>query len=103
MAKILIGGVVAGIVIFFWGFAAHEALPLGETGMQNIPREEVVTAAVKETVTEPGIVLLPGWAMLKSRTTEEQDALNEKAAKGPTGFLVIHPEGTDPGAPPRIW
>ena len=99
MAKVLIGGIVAGIVIFFWGFAAHEFLPLGETGMHDIPQEDVVAAAVKDAVREPGIYLLPGHGMGKTKSPEEQKALNEKVAKGPTGFLIIHPEGSEVSLP----
>ena len=91
MGKVLLGGIVAGIVIFFWGFVAHEFLPLGETGMRDIPKEEVFSATVKENVREPGIYLLPGRAMMKSKSDEEQKALLEKVAKGPTGFLILPP------------
>ncbi len=99
MVKILLGGLVAGIIIFFWGFAAHEALPLGETGIHNLPQEAPVSSAVKDSVKEPGIYLLPGRAMMKSRSAEEQKLLQEKAAKGPTGFLIIHPEGVETALP----
>ena len=99
MAKVLIGGIVAGIVIFFWGFAAHKFLPLGETGMHDIPQEEVVAAAVKDAVREPGIYFLPGHGMGKTKSPEEQKALNEKVAKGPTGFLIIHPKGSEVSLP----
>jgi hypothetical protein len=95
MGKILLGGIIAGIIVFFWGFVAHEFLPLGEAGMHDIPKEDAVAALMKDSVREPGIYLLPGRTMLQSRSKEEQAALMEKVAKGPTGFLIIHPEGGD--------
>ena len=95
MAKILLGGLVAGIIIFFWGFAAHEALPLGETGFHDLPQEAPVSAVVKDTVKEPGIYLLPGRAMMKSKSEEERKLVLEKAAKGPAGILILHPEGVE--------
>jgi hypothetical protein len=99
MARILLGGLVAGIIIFFWGFAAHEALPLGETGIHDLPQEEVFSKDVKDAVKEPGIYLLPGRAMMRSKSAEEQRLLLEKVAKGPTGFLIIHPEGSETALP----
>jgi hypothetical protein len=102
MGKVLLGGIVAGIVIFFWGYVAHEFLPLGETGMRDIPNEEVFSATVKENVREPGIYLLPGRAMMKSKSEEEQKALLEKVAKGPTGFLIFHPEGSEASIGPYL-
>jgi hypothetical protein len=102
MGKVLVGGIVAGIIIFFWGFVAHEFLPLGETGMHDMPKEEFFSAAVKENVREPGIYLLPGGAMMSSKTPEEQKVLMDKVAKGPTGFMIIHPEGGDPTLPNHL-
>ncbi len=89
----------AGIVIFNWGYVAHEFLPLGEAGMRDMPREEAASALVKDAVHEPGIYLLPGRVMTKSKSKEEQEAMMAKVAKGPTGFLVIHPEGSETALP----
>ncbi len=99
MVRMIIGGIVAGIVIFNWGYVAHEFLPLGEAGMHDIPKEEAVSALVKDGVHEPGIYLLPGRVMTKSKSKEEQEAMMAKVARGPTGFLVIHPEGSETALP----
>jgi hypothetical protein len=95
MAKILIGGVVGGIVIFFWGFVSHMLLPIGEMGMQSLPREEALNAAIKADVVEPGLYFVPGRDMSKAQSKEEMQAHMEKVTKGPYGFMVIHPNGRD--------
>ena len=95
MGKILIGGVVGGIVIFFWGFVSHMLLPLGEMGMQAIPQEEGLAAAMKNDVPEPGLYFVPGRDMSKSQSQEEMQAHMDKVAKGPYGFMVIYPTGRD--------
>src|SRR5271170_3979387 len=95
MTKILLGGVVAGIVIFFWGFVSHELLPLGEMGLQTIPNEDELNAAIKKDVREPGLYFVPGRDMSKSPSQEEMQAHMDKLAKGPYGFMVIHPNGRD--------
>src|SRR5271165_3050375 len=102
MTKILLGGVVAGIVIFFWGFVAHMLLPLGELGLRTIPKEDDLTAAIKKEVREPGLYLVPGRDMSKSQTQEEMEAYTAKITKGPYGFMVIYPDGRDVAMSKRL-
>jgi len=102
MTKILVGGVVAGIVIFFWGFVAHMLLPLGEMGLRSIPKEDDLTAAIKKEVREPGLYFVPGRDMSKSQSQEEMEAHMAKITKGPYGFMVIYPEGRDPSLSKRL-
>ena len=40
--KILLAGVLGGIVMFVWTSIAHMALPLGEAGINEIPNESAV-------------------------------------------------------------
>ena len=102
MGKILLGGVVAGIVVFFWGFVAHMLLPLGEIGLQSIPNEEDVAAAMKKDVREPGLYVVPGRDMSKSPSQEEMEAHMAKITKGPYGFMVIYPNGRDASLGTRL-
>jgi hypothetical protein len=95
MTKILLGGVVAGIVIFLWGFVAHMLLPLGEMGLKTVPKEDELTAAIKKEVREPGLYFVPGRDMSKSQSQEEMEAHMAKVTKGPYGFMVIYPDGRD--------
>ena len=96
MAKILIGGVVGGIVIFFWGFVSHMLLPIGDMGLQSIPHEEGLAAAMKADVLEPGLYFVPGRDMSKPQSQEDMQAHMDKVTKGPYGFMVIYPAGRDP-------
>jgi hypothetical protein len=34
VVKVLIGALVAGVVVFFWGAIAHMALPIGTMGIR---------------------------------------------------------------------
>ena len=38
--RLLLAGIVGGIVVFIWGAITHVVLPLGEMGIQNLPNEE---------------------------------------------------------------
>jgi hypothetical protein len=102
MAKILIGGVVGGIVLFFWGFVSHMVLSIGEMGLQSIPKEEALAAAMKTDVPGPGLYFLPGRDMSKSQSQEEMQAHMDKVAKGPFGFMVIYPTGRDVSLAKRL-
>jgi hypothetical protein len=102
MARILIGGVAAGIVIFFWGFVSHMLLPIGEMGLKTVPAEDDLAAALKKDVPEPGLYFLPGRDMSKSPTAEEMEAHMAKVSKGPYGFMVIYPNGRDPSFAKRL-
>ena len=102
MVKILVGGVVAGVVLFFWGFVSHMLLPLGEMGLQSIPNEDDLNAAIKKDVRESGLYFVPGRDMSKSQSQEEMEAQAAKIAKGPYGFMVIYPNGRDVSMSKRL-
>jgi hypothetical protein len=102
MTRILAGGVAAGIVLFFWGFVSHMLLPLGELGLQSIPTDENLAAAIKKDVREPGLYFLPGRDMSKSQSAEEMEAHMAKIAKGPYGFMVLYPNGRDASLGKRL-
>jgi hypothetical protein len=102
MARILIGGVAAGIVIFFWGFVSHMLLPIGEMGLKTVPAEDDLAAALRKDVQEPGLYFLPGVDTSKSQTAEEMEAHMAKVNKGPYGFMVIYPNGRDPSLAKRL-
>ena len=102
MIKILLGGVVGGLVIFFWGYVSHMVLPLGEMGLHTIPNEDNLLAAIKKDVREPGLYFVPGWDMSKSQSQEEMQAHMAKVSKGPYGYMVIYPNGRDPSLGKRL-
>lgn len=95
MTRILAGGVAAGIVLFFWGFVAHMLLPLGELGLQSLPTDENLAAAIKQDVREPGLYFLPGWDKSKSQSAKDMESHMAEIAKGPYGFMVLYPNGRD--------
>lgn len=102
MTKILLGGIVAGIVIFCWGFVSHMLLSLGEMGMQTIAHEDDLNAAIRKDVRDPGLYFVPGRDMSKSPTQEEMQAHMAKITKGPYGFMVIYPNGRDASMSKRL-
>jgi hypothetical protein len=48
--RIILAGVLGGIVMFIWTSIAHMVLPLGETGIREIPNESRVLAALHDNL-----------------------------------------------------
>jgi hypothetical protein len=102
--KILLAGLLGGLVMFLWEGVAHEVLPLGETGVRGLDNEAAVVAVLKETVKEPGLYFFPGGEMLKpGLSAAQKEAATKKAMEqfrtGPAGIMVVHPEGLDATSP----
>lgn len=98
MAKrIILAGILGGIVFFFWGFVYHDLLPFGEAGVKELPNEQAVLSNLKTQVSEPGLYFFPGWGLGPNATSAQKraamDELNRKAASGPQGMLVYQPIG----------
>jgi hypothetical protein len=98
MAKrIILAGILGGIVFFFWGFVYHELLPFGEAGLKELPNEQAVLNNLKTEIPEPGMYLFPGWGLGPDATSAQRraamDEMNRKASTGPQGILVYYPVG----------
>ena len=107
MAKrIVLGGIVGGIVLFVWGFVWHEVLDFGHTGIHGLPDEEAVMSVLEEGVPEPGMYFFPYWDHSTATDTEEGKAAEEAWAAeyeaGPIGLLIYHPTGVAPMSPKQL-
>jgi len=94
-SKIPIAALAAGIVLFLWESVAHMALPLGEAGIRTIANEAPVMAAIKDNVKDDGLYFFPN-PMMNATTPEERKKGEQAMLAGPSGLLVVHPNG-DPG------
>ena len=57
--RILIAGIIGGLVMFMWGAVAHMMLPLGEMGMK-VPTEQAgAISALAPTTQGAGIYMYP--------------------------------------------
>ena len=103
MAKrILIGGLLGGIVVFIWGAIGHVALPLGEMGISAIPDEESVTNALRSSIKEKGLYFFPGYDKSKPLSESEQKAWEAKLNAGPSGIMVVTPSGAEAMSPKQL-
>ncbi len=93
--KILLAGILGGIVMFIWTSIAHMVLPLGEAGISEIPNEKTVLDAMQSNIGEKsGLYFFPGPGVGSNATRQEKnEAMKQEVAKmasGPSGLLIYN-------------
>jgi hypothetical protein len=96
--KILLTGILGGIVMFIWTSVAHMALPLGEAGIHEIPNESAVLSAMQSNIgDQTGLYIFPGSGVGNNATRQEKNEamrhMAEKMAANPSGILMYHAPG----------
>ena len=96
--RILLAGILGGIVMFIWTSIAHMALPLGGAGINEIPNESLVLGAMQGSMGDKtGLYIFPGLGVGKDATREEKNAamkqMQQRIAANPSGILMYHPPG----------
>ena len=95
--RILLGGIVGGIVMFLWNFVAHEILPIGEMGVKQLANEDAVRSALESNLGDtPGFYIFPSGGFTPDLKGAEKQAAMKKAeeqmAAGAAGVLVYRPK-----------
>ena len=96
MAKrVMIAGILGGLTMFVWLFVAHEFLPLGELGVQEIANEGPLLSAMQSSIPQAGLYLFPGFGLGPNPTMQQRNAAMpaymKKYEQSPHGILVYHP------------
>jgi len=99
--KLVVAGVVGGIVFFVWQFIGHDVLPLGDAGIKGIANEDAVIAGLRQNIPEPGFYFFPSGGMLTPGTSSDQrkaamSKMQEMYRTGPHGILICNPQGAEP-------
>ncbi len=95
--RVLIAGLLGGIVVFFWGFIAHTVLPIGEFGVKLGTPHEAVLAALKANTDGEGIYILPSLPNEQMNDSEAMKAMAPTWAENPYALIVYQPQGQDMG------
>jgi hypothetical protein len=96
--RVLLAGILGGIVMFIWTSMAHMALPLGEAGITEIPNESAVLSAMQSNIGDKtGLYIFPGLGLGENATREDKkkamQGMQQKIAANPSGILMYHPSG----------
>lgn len=96
--RVLLAGVLGAIAMFLWSFVAHMVLPLGYTGVREIPNEAPVLSAMQTSLGQTaGLYLFPGLGAGLNPTSAQRNAAMKnyepKLAANPSGMLIYHPPG----------
>jgi hypothetical protein len=95
--RVLIAGILGGVVLFIWNFVAHDLLPLGEMGIRLMQNEDAVTSALQTNLGDnSGFYFFPTGGLTTGATGEQKKAAMKKAeeqmASGASGVLVYRPK-----------
>ena len=91
--KILLGGLVGGIVVFLVTGFFHMATSLGEYGIKTLPNEDTTLSMMRSSIPESGLYLFPMPDTSKGNSAASQAAYLEKYRIGPAGIMAYVKEG----------
>jgi hypothetical protein len=91
MIRVILAGILGGIVIFFCGFVEHAVLELQARAVGKFSDEPTFVETVREQKLEPGIYGFPEMPVNIPAAEKEaaQKAYLEKFKVGPNGMLVV--------------
>ena len=93
--RILIAGLLGGLVFFFWGAVAHMALPIGVMGLKLAAPHEAVLSAMRQDFQGEGVYVLPSLPADKMGDAEALKAFAPTATSNPYAFIIYQPQGRD--------
>lgn len=92
MGRILLAAVLGGLLMFAWAAVEHMLTPIGDAGISMRANSPETLAALKAGFPEGGMFGFPGTDG-DPKDPKVMDAMFAAAAKGPSGLLVIQPNG----------
>jgi hypothetical protein len=97
LVRVLIAGVVGGILVFIMGAVEHAALGLQSRTMLRVPDEQTFIEHLKSRNLKPGLYDFPAMpANVKEKDQAKlYDEINARYKAGPAGLLLIAPTGED--------
>jgi hypothetical protein len=99
--RMLMAGVLGGVILFLWGFLAWVVLPVHKPTMHEIPGQDSLIAALHSALPQKGVYPFPSMSM-KSPSPEETKQWEERYRKGPIGMIVYDPAGSEPMMPKQM-
>lgn len=95
MKRILLAGLLGGVMVFLWGAVAHMVLEIDAAAMK-VPSDAAqarVMATLGAELDEPGVYLLPMLQKELWKDEAAQQAFAAQQAQSAFAFLVFQPQG----------
>jgi len=89
MKKILIAGLLGGLVLLIWSSVSWIVLPLHTMTINDIPGGDAAIEGLKENITEPGVYRYPGLG-------DNADEWTAKLKEGPRILMLYLTGGAAP-------
>ncbi|MEO6364731.1 MAG: hypothetical protein ABIO38_01580 [Luteimonas sp.] len=91
--RIVIAGIIGGLVIFIWSAIAHTALPIGEAGFKVPAQQEAVLDALSQSTAGEGVYMYPSMEMEQYRDETASAAFEQRSNGKPYAFVIYQPGG----------
>src|SRR5438045_9746677 len=87
--------ILGGIAMFIWSSIAHMALPLGKTGIKELPNQQAIFASLQAGLGDKGgLYLFPGLGVgdnpTKEQASEAMKHINGRIAANPSCVIDSH-------------
>ncbi|MBI1830636.1 MAG: hypothetical protein HYR84_04210 [Planctomycetes bacterium] len=107
MVRVLLAGLVGGILVFGAGAFNHMMLDLEGRAFQQFAKDDEVRAFITKQDLKPGLYRFPGIAdgfdkMSGDDRTKEMERFSKRYKEGPSGLVVIAPTGEEPMGPQQL-
>lgn len=86
LKKWWVAGILAGLLVFVWGFVAHMFFKLGEASLRKLPQEEAMLTSLGAGIQDSGLYFFPYM--------EDMSKMQEMYARHPRGLLIFTKAGT---------
>ena len=90
--RVVIAGVIGGIVLFLWSAVAHMALPIGEMGIKVSANQDAALTALQAAGDKgAGVYMIPGMTPEQWADVPAREAFIAKYKDSPGAFVVYDP------------
>lgn len=101
MVRVIVGGVVGGVILFFWGFLSWVILPWHNYTFDQAPDEVKFGTVLSAELPTTGTYLLP-MIPVGQMNSETQATFTERYSNGPVAIVHIRKEPRAP-MPPQMF
>jgi hypothetical protein len=84
---LVLGTILGGVVLFFWGFLFHSVIPFANSTLHPFSNQDAVLQAALAGAPASGTYIVPNYS--PDATPEQRKAVQEKAASGPIVLVAV--------------